>query len=118
MQRKHEQLHIWQLAMELVTEVYQHSSSLPHHEQFGLTSQMRRAAVSIPSNIAEGAGREGEKEFLRYLYIARGSLMELETQLKIAVNLGYLDQIDSLLTKTNAIFAKSSALIANLKNRL
>ncbi|WP_394334912.1 MULTISPECIES: four helix bundle protein [Arenibacter] len=75
--------------MDLVIEVYDLSKSFPKEEQFGLTSQIRRSCISIPSNIAEGAGRKGRKEFTRFLYIALGSLAEVETQLEIAYRLNY-----------------------------
>ena len=75
--------------MELVEEIYRITTVFPAHEQYGLVSQMRRAAVSIPSNIAEGAGRNGHREFARFLSIARGSLSELDTQHQIAIRLGY-----------------------------
>jgi len=78
--------------MELVTAVYRATTSFPKDELFGITSQLRRAAVSIPSNIAEGQGRLSEKEFRFFLGQARGSLMEVETQLQIAENLGYLEK--------------------------
>jgi four helix bundle protein len=80
----------WQKAMELVTEIYQVSQKFPKEEIFGLTSQLRRAAVSIPSNIAEGRGKSSTGEFQQFLYHAGGSLAEVETQLLIATNLEYL----------------------------
>lgn len=88
--KPHQRLDVWQQAMLLVKETYSASASFPTTEMFGLTSQMRRAAVSIPSNIAEGAARTGDKEYLHFLSIARGSLSELDTQVQIAVMLGYL----------------------------
>ncbi len=75
--------------MELVTELYRIIKLLPKEEMYALSEQMRRAAVSIPSNIAEGYNRETDKELIRYLYIAKGSTAELETQIQIAINLGY-----------------------------
>jgi four helix bundle protein len=84
----------WQKAMELVTEIYKVSQRFPKEEIFGLTSQIRRAAISIPSNIAEGRGKSSTGEFQQFLYHARGSLAEVETQLLIAINLGYLDKPD------------------------
>jgi four helix bundle protein len=80
----------WQKAMELVTEIYKVSQKFPQEEMFGLASPIRRAAVSIPSNIAEGRGKSSKGEFQQFLYHARGSLAEVETQLIIAINLGYL----------------------------
>jgi four helix bundle protein len=85
---------VWQQAMELVTEIYKVSQKFPKEEVFGLTSQIRRAAVSIPSNIAEGRGKSSRGEFQQFLYHARGSLAEVETQLLIAINLGYLEKPD------------------------
>ena len=78
-------LEVWQKAMDTVDSIYRITSGFPDEERFGLTSQMRRSAVSVPSNIAEGYGRSHHKEYLRYLTISRGSLMELETQLIVAV---------------------------------
>lgn len=85
MGKPHEQLEAWKYAMQLVKAVYQ----LTAEERYGLAQQMRRAAVSIPSNIAEGAGRNGEKEFLNFIGISRGSLAELETQMQLAVMLSF-----------------------------
>ena len=89
MGKPHEQLEAWKFAMQLVKAVYQMTSDFPAEERYGLSQQMRRAAVSIPSNIAEGAGRNGAKEFLNFIGISRGSLAELETQLQLAVMLGF-----------------------------
>jgi four helix bundle protein len=80
---------VWQRAMELVSAVYRVTAAFPEEERFGLTTQLRRSAVSIPSNIAEGQGRTTTREFHRFLGIARGSVKELETQMLIALDLGY-----------------------------
>jgi four helix bundle protein len=86
---KFRDLKIWQKGIEIVKSCYHLTKKFPESERFGLVSQMRRAAISIPSNIAEGNGRETEKEFLRFLYVARGSLAELETQYVLAGELGF-----------------------------
>ena len=88
------ELKVWQKAMDLVANVYKITQTLPKEELYGLTSQIRRAAVSIPSNIAEGAGRISRKDFSLFLNIARGSSFELETQLTISFKLDYLKQTD------------------------
>jgi len=81
---------VWQKGMDLVTEVYRITRKLPAHEAYGLAAQMQRAAVSIPSNIAEGFGRQHRREYLQHLAFANGSLKEVETQTLITVRLGYL----------------------------
>jgi len=88
--RAHRSLRVWEAGLELADAVYAATSSFPTEERFGLASQMRRAGVSIPSNIAEGAGRASNADFLRFLHTARGSLAELDTQLEIARHRGYL----------------------------
>jgi four helix bundle protein len=88
--KTYQELIVWQKAMDLVEEVYKVSRNFPREEIYGLTSQVRRAAVSIPSNIAEGQGRRTTADFLRHLSIAYGSLLELETQILIATRLSYL----------------------------
>jgi four helix bundle protein len=90
--RPHYNLEAWKESMALVKAVYQASQNFPKEEIYGLTSQIRRAAVSVPSNLAEGAARSGQREFSQFLSIARGSLSELETQLLIEAELGYLTQ--------------------------
>jgi four helix bundle protein len=87
--RNYRDLIVWQKAMDLVENVYRASRGYPKDEQYGLTSQIRRAAVSIPSNVAEGQGRGGDPEMVRFLRIAYGSLREVETQTLIAQRLGY-----------------------------
>jgi len=90
MEKPHKKLDVWQLAMKTTQMVYKSTKGFPEEEKFGLVSQMRRAAVSIPCNIAEGAARQGKKEFKNFLSIAQGSLSELDTQFELAVLLGYL----------------------------
>jgi len=91
----HENLDIWKLSIAFVSQIYVITRKFPEEEKFGLVSQMRRAAVSIPSNIAEGASRKSDKEFLRFLHISLGSVSELDTQLIISKNLEYCDSTDS-----------------------
>lgn len=91
MTRPHERLDAWRESMRLVKLVYAATQSFPKEEMFGLTAQMRRCAVSIPSNIAEGSARASRKELAQFLSVAKGSLSELETQMLIAADLGYLD---------------------------
>jgi len=86
-EKPHKKLKAWQLAMEIVTDVYKLTESFPPEEKFGLASQMRRCAVSMPSNIAEGAARNTDKEFINFLHMAQGSLAELDTQLEISLRL-------------------------------
>ena len=95
--RPHKKLNVWKKAINFVTSIYEVTESFPESEKFGLVSQMRRAAVSIPSNIAEGAARNSNKEFLQFLSIAQGSASELETQLIISEKLGFLKVENSLL---------------------
>ena len=92
MDKPHKKLDAWKVAIDLVSEVYRVTDSFPAREVYGLTSQIRRAAISVPSNIAEGAGRHTKKEFVNYLHMAQASLSELDTQSEIAKKLGYLDQ--------------------------
>ena len=88
----YQDLKVWQKSIDLTAEIYQLVKRLPHDERYALCDQMRRAAVSIPSNIAEGRGRGTNKEFVRYLLMSRGSLWELSTQLVICQKLGFLSQ--------------------------
>jgi len=91
----HKDLEVWKKSMDLVVKVYQITKLFPDTEKYGLTSQMRRAAVSIPSNIAEGASRKGDKEFIQFLYISIASLSELETQYLIAIRLEFIPKEDA-----------------------
>ena len=94
MVKTHKDLDVWKKAIEFVTTLYRNTDSFPNREIYGLTSQIRRSAVSIPSNIAEGAARKGKTEFTQFLYIALSSAAELETQLIIARNLEYIKEKD------------------------
>ena len=115
----YKELRVWQKAVNLVQEVYQVTQSFPKEEMYGLTSQMRRAAVSIPSNIAEGWGRNSTKEYIRFLAIARGSLMELETQLIISEKLNYLHSqtLSTLSQEIQKISRMLSGLIGSLERK-
>ena len=108
----------WRKAMELVTEIYGSTRAFPQDERYGLTNQLRRAAVSVPSNIAEGQARFSRKEFHHFLSHARGSLVEIETQLMIAQNLEYLPakQVKSLLDHTAELGRVLNGLIASIKS--
>lgn len=88
--KTHKDLDVWKESMNLVKEVYKLTKGFPEEEIYGLASQMRRAAVSIPSNIAEGGARNSDKEFIQFLYVSLGSLAELETQLLLSRELGFL----------------------------
>jgi len=92
--KSYRELTVWQKAMQLVTDIYRATEKFPKAETFGLSGQVRRAVVSVPSNIAEGQGRDSAKEFLHHLSFAYGSLMETETQLQIAANLGFLAETE------------------------
>ncbi len=113
----HKDLNVWNDAMELVTDIYRLTKSFPKEELYGLTSQIRRSAVSVPSNIAEGAARKNKTEFIQFLYIALGSLSELETQLIISKNLNYSETISSLLSKVTDIRKMIFGLIKSIKNK-
>ena len=110
---------VWQKAIGLVTEIYRATQRFPNDELFGLTSQLRRAAVSIPSNIAEGRGRSSLGEFRLFLGNAMGSLAEVETQLFIARNLHYIDEATAagLLDLSSEIGRVLNGLISSVKNR-
>ena len=109
---KYSDLVVWQKAMDLVTDIYRLTATFPNEEKFGLASQARRAAVSIPSNIAEGHGRKASGAYMNHISIALGSLMELETQLQIAQRLSFIgqDEMAKLLTRTDEIGKMLSGL--------
>jgi four helix bundle protein len=110
---------VWQKAMELVVETYRFSSRFPKEERYGLTSQLRRAGISIPSNIAEGYGRASRKEYLQFLYVGQGSLKEAETQIILAEMLGYVskDATEPLLGKAALVGKLLGGLIRALQRK-
>ena len=120
MQRGHKSLDVWKEAVELSVVIYRLTACFPKTEDYGLTSQMRRAGVSVPSNIAEGAGRGATKEFIQFLKIANGSLTELDTQLEIALKLGYISIPDKekIDLGMESVAAKLAGLMRNLRSRL
>ena len=113
--KTHKDLNVWQNSIEFVTKIYDISKNFPKEEAFGLQSQIRRAAISIPSNISEGASRNSKKEFIQFLYIALGSASEIETQLIIANRIGYIMNVDSLLKEVDCIKKMLVGLISFLK---
>lgn len=112
-------LRVWQKGVDLTERVYDLTRGFPSEEKFGLSSQLRRAAVSVPSNVAEGWGRNSTGAFVRFLRIAHGSLTEIETQVTIAHRLGYLDrhEKEALLKETTAERKMILALIRSLNNQ-
>ena len=118
--QKYDDLIVWQKAMDLVEEVYRLAKLLPNEEIYALSNQMKRAAVSIPSNIAEGQERNTTKDFINHLYMAKGSKGELETQFLICVRLQYLtkQQIETAQNLLGEIGKMSNALIKSLSAKL
>lgn len=114
------QLKVWEKAIPLVKQVYQLTGEFPKSEQYGLTSQLRRAAISIPSNIAEGYCRKSTKEYLRHINIAYASLAEIEAQLFIAVELGFMEQslLADLEIQTEELGRMLNGLTAALEKKL
>ena len=115
--KTHKDLDVWQKSINFVTEIYKITSTFPKEEKFGLSSQLRRASVSIPSNIAEGAARKGKVEFRQFLYVALSSAAEIETQLFIAKNLDYITEESKLETieELNTISKMIQGLIKSIK---
>lgn len=117
--QNHRDLKVWQISVDLVETVYRLSRTWPNHELYGLVSQARRASVSVPANIAEGAGRRSTGEFIQFVGIARGSLAELETLFVVAGRLGYLEDsvLDHLLSDVAEVGRMLTGLMQSLRNR-
>jgi four helix bundle protein len=117
--KTHKDLIAWQKSLDFVTRIYQITKHYPKEEMYGLTNQLRRAAVSIPSNIAEGAARSSGKEFNQFLHISLGSLSELETQLLISRNLGFLqtEECNTSIEKLTEIRKILLGLISSLNRK-
>jgi len=119
MGKPHHHLEVWKKALAFVNCIYQLTAQFPDEEKFGLTSQMRRSAISIPSNIAEGAGRSTKKEFINFLHISQGSIAEIETQLLIARNLGFANdcKIEKILIRLDEISKMVIGLQKSLRRK-
>ena len=120
--KSHKDLDVWKKSIKLAKDVYKLIEILPKEERYGLSEQMKRAVISIPSNIAEGAARESEKEFVRFLYIALGSANELDTQIEICKELNFKsvdsNQLNQIQTEISTISKMIYGLILNLKRRI
>jgi four helix bundle protein len=112
-------LRVWQKAMKFAVQVYRATAQFPRHELYGLSQQLRRAAVSVPSNIAEGKGHRSDREFVHFLLHARGSLLEVQTQVMIAQELQYLrsEEAQHLLASANAIGRSLNSLINSMTEK-
>ena len=113
----HHDLDVWKRSISYVTNIYELTGTFPSEERFGLISQIRRSEISIPSNVAEGAARRSDKEFLQFLYISIGSVAELETQLIISNNLKFMESSDQLLSELNEIKKITLGLIKYVKSK-
>ena len=114
--KSYKELIVWQKAMEMVENIYALTQSLPKDELFALTNQIRRAAISVPSNIAEGYGRQSKKEYQQFLSIANGSVCEIETQLLLCVRLGYLTEENT--RETFQLLSEIGKMIIAIKQKL
>ncbi len=112
--KTHKDLDVWKISVDITTQIYEITKGFPKTEMYGLIPQIRRSAVSIPANIAEGAARSSRKEFIQLLYISLGSLSELETELIIAKNIGYEVQ-EEIFQKIDSIRKMLLGLITSLK---
>jgi four helix bundle protein len=116
--RNHRDLLVWQKSIELVTDIYSLSSHFPKSEQFALTSQLRRAAISVPANIAEGAARKSSKEYLQFLSIASGSLSELDTLVMLCERLSYAEDVSKLHSSIDEVAGMVMGLAAAIKCKI
>ena len=114
----YKELDVWKQGLKLVANVYKLTQSFPKHELYGLCSQMQRAAVSIPANIAEGSGRKTTKDYVHFLYISKGSLLELETLLEVALVLGYIKDTSIILDELKSVRNLLVGLISSLERKL
>ena len=117
LKKPHKKLNVWQKSIILIQKIYELTRSFPKIEIYGLTNQMRRAAISIPANISEGAARQTKKEFIQFLHVAQGSLSELDTHLEISQKLGYLKEnsVQEISLLMNDIDKMLTGLIKSLK---
>ena len=118
-EKPHRKLKVWQAGMDFVAELYKELEKFPAQEKFGLITQLQRAAVSIPSNIAEGAARKNTRELIQFLYVARGSLSELDTQSEICFRVGHLERTvyDRFADKLEEISRMLNGLISSLAKK-
>jgi four helix bundle protein len=117
LQKPHKKLDVWKRSIDLVQNIYELTKTFPKIEEYGLINQMRRAAISVPANISEGAARQTKKEFIQYLHMAQGSLSELDTNLEITLRLGYTKEssLQELSALMNDIDKMLTGLIKSLK---
>ena len=117
--KTHKDLDVWKIGIEMVKIIYKITAQFPEDEKYGLTSQLRRAAVSFPSNIAEGAARKSTKEYIQFLYFSQGSMAEIDTQVIIAKELGFIDSktYKTLDNYFNRLGALLGGLISSLKRK-
>ena len=119
MLKNYKELKVWQRSYQLCLEIYKITKRFPNEEKYGLTSQIRRAAVSVPSNISEGYGRKTTPEYIRFLYIAYGSNCEMETQILLSGDLGYIetDKLENLQERMGEVERMLKALIKSLEKK-
>jgi len=117
LEKPHKKLDVWKKSIDLVHKMYELTKTFPKIEEYGLTNQMRRAAISVPANISEGAARQTKKEFIQFLHVAQGSLSELDTHLEIALRLDYMKEtfLQEVSTLMNDIDKMLTGLIKSLK---